>query len=66
MLDVPRALLRGRYMKAAAKIEHIGIPIDVNAFSKLQRYWSQIQEELIKQIDRDYQVFDGTTFKYGI
>jgi DNA polymerase-1 len=29
-LDVPRALLRGRYMKAAAGIEHNGIPLDVS------------------------------------
>ena len=28
-LDLPRAVLRGRYMKAAARIESIGIPIDV-------------------------------------
>jgi len=27
-LDLPRALLRGRYMRAAAHIEHKGIPID--------------------------------------
>ena len=28
-IDLPRALLRGRYMKAAARIEHIGVPIGV-------------------------------------
>jgi DNA polymerase-1 len=30
-LDTQRALLRGRYMKAAARIEHNGIPIDTES-----------------------------------
>ena len=28
-IDLPRALLRGRYMAAAAAMEHAGTPIDV-------------------------------------
>lgn len=28
-IDLPRALLRGRYMKAAARIENVGVPIDL-------------------------------------
>ena len=28
-IDLPRALLRGRYMAAAAAMEHAGVPIDV-------------------------------------
>ena len=27
-IDLPRALLRGRYMAAAARMEHAGVPID--------------------------------------
>lgn len=34
-LDLSRALLRGRYMAAAARMEHLGIPIDLNALSDL-------------------------------
>ena len=34
-LDLPRGLLRGRYMKAAAHIEHIGTPIDTPALATL-------------------------------
>jgi hypothetical protein len=30
-IDLPRALLRGRYMAAAAAIEHAGTPIDIDA-----------------------------------
>ena len=62
-IDLPRALLRGRYMAAAASIEHNGVPIDVALLQKLRGRWSGIQEQLIAEIDRDYGVFDGRTFK---
>ena len=32
-IDLPRALLRGRYMAAAAAIEHNGVPIDVERWA---------------------------------
>ena len=62
-IDLPRALLRGRYMAAAASIEHNGVPVDVALLQKLRARWSDIQEQLIAEIDRDYGVFDGRTFK---
>jgi DNA polymerase-1 len=62
-LDTPRALLRGRYMIAAAKIEHHGIPIDVAALAALRANWLPIQASLIRDIDSVYGVYDGTTFK---
>jgi DNA polymerase I len=34
-IDLPRALLRGRYMAAAARIERNGVPIDVSTFEHL-------------------------------
>ena len=63
-IDVPRALLRGRYMAAVAAIEHNGVPIDVAALARLRRHWADIQGELIAAIDVDYGVYDGLTFKY--
>jgi hypothetical protein len=65
-LDLPRALLRGRYMKAAAHIEYTGIPIDTDALSILRSNWSLIQEELIKKIDAPYRAFEGRTFKIAL
>lgn len=62
-LDLYRALLRGRYMRAAAVIEHNGVPIDVAMLGVLREKWTTIQESLIEQIDADYHVFDGRTFK---
>ena len=62
-LDMPRALLRGRYMKAAAQIEYNGIPIDAKMFARLSDQWESIQDDLISEIDTKYGVFEGRTFK---
>jgi DNA polymerase I len=62
-LDIPRAVLRGRSMVAAARIEHNGIPLDVPALTALRRRWAQIQDRLIQLVDADYGVYEGTTFK---
>ena len=62
-IDLPRALLRGRYMSAVARMERNGVPIDVGTFELLKRNWSKIQDQLIEEIDVDYGVFDGLTFK---
>src|SRR5262249_35724556 len=35
-IDLPRALLRGRYMAAAARIERAGAPIDVPTLERLR------------------------------
>jgi hypothetical protein len=62
-IDLPRALLRGRYMAAAARMEWAGVPIDVATLERLRRHWGLIQDRLISTIDTDYGVFDGRTFK---
>jgi hypothetical protein len=62
-IDLPRALLRGRYMAAAAAMEHNGTPIDVPTLELFRQRWTDIQDRLIAEIDADYGVFDGRTFK---
>ncbi|MGN7611303.1 DNA polymerase [Magnetococcales bacterium HHB-1] len=62
-ISLPHALLRGRYFKAAAHIERFGVPIDLEALNLLKDHWLTIQEGLIQRLDRDYQVFEGRTFK---
>jgi hypothetical protein len=62
-IDLPRALLRGRSMAAAARIERAGIPIDVKILARLRQGWPGIQDRLIADIDADYGVYDGRTFK---
>jgi hypothetical protein len=56
-LDLPRALLRGRYMGAAARMESNGIPLDVDTLRRLREAWESIKGRLIAEVDRDYQVF---------
>jgi DNA polymerase-1 len=63
-IDLPRALLRGRYMAAAAAMEWNGVPIDAPTLELLRTYWTDIQDDLIAAIDADYGVFEGRTFKY--
>ena len=62
-IDLPRALLRGRYMAAIARMERNGVPIDIDTLELLRRYWSDIQDRLIAEMDRDYGVYEGRTFK---
>jgi hypothetical protein len=62
-IDLPRALLRGRFMAAAAAMEHYGIPIDVESLGRLREGWTGIQDQLIAAIDENYGVYDGRTFK---
>ena len=62
-IDLPRALLRGRYMKAVSRIQMNGIPIDEEIYMALLNQWNQIQDLLIAEIDQDYGVYEGRTFK---
>ena len=43
-IDIPRALLRGRYMAAVARMEFNGVPIDVSSLTKTRTNWEVIQE----------------------
>jgi DNA polymerase family A len=62
-IDLPRALLRGRYMAAAAAMEWTGVPIDVPTLSLLRQRWTDIQDDLIRTIDADYGAFEGRSFR---
>jgi len=56
-LDLPRALLRGRYMPAAARIEWDGVPLDVDLLGELRRNWRRLQGRLIRAVNEEYGVF---------
>ena len=64
-LDLPRALLRGKYMVAAAKIEANGIPLDTVRLKVIQAHWPDIIGALISEVDRDFGVYEDGTFKAG-
>ena len=64
-IDLPRALLRGRYMAAAARMESNGVPVDTTTLGLLKQHWLDIIDKLISGIDAAYGVFEGRTFKRG-
>ena len=61
-IDLPRALLLGRYMAAAAAMEHNGVPIDTSVLSLLRERWTGIQDDLIRAVD-EHGIYDDRTFK---
>jgi DNA polymerase-1 len=62
-LDLALAVIRGRYMPAVAKVERDGIPIDYSLLNAIRARWSGLRLGLVEKIDRDYGVYEGTTFK---
>ena len=62
-IDLPRALLRGRYMIAVARMEWNGIPVDVPRLQVLQDSWGNIKAELVSAIDQSYGIYERLTFK---
>ena len=62
-LDLPRALMRGRYLKAVSRMQAVGTPIDVTTLLDIKTYWEQIQDALIAEIDANYGVYDGRSFR---
>ncbi len=62
-LDLPRTLLRGRYMGVAAAIENVGVPMDMDTLGRLRSRWAHIQSHLIEAVDRDYGVYENGSFR---
>jgi hypothetical protein len=61
-IDLPRALIRGRYTPAVAHMEHRGVPIDVVTFDRIRDRWDEIKLEIVRADDR-FELFDGASFK---
>jgi hypothetical protein len=62
-VDLPYALLRGRYMISVARMEYNGIPIDMECLNQLKDNWDILKERLISEIDTKYNVYEGSIFK---
>ncbi|HEY2416168.1 MAG TPA: hypothetical protein VGI40_28255, partial [Pirellulaceae bacterium] len=56
-IDLPRALLRGRYMAAAARMEFNGVPLDKDTLQNFRDNWDVIKSRLTREIDCNYHVF---------
>jgi DNA polymerase I len=63
-IDWPRALWRGRYIKAVARIERCGVPIDTRLHKRLATNWPTIRHNMVVDVNKDFSVFDEhDTFK---
>jgi DNA polymerase-1 len=62
--NLGHAILRGRYTKAVADMEMVGIPIDGEMLAILRYHWDDIKIKLIACVDARYGVYHGTTFKH--
>lgn len=62
-IDLPRALLRGKFSHAIAEMEAHGSPIDRDTFLKLEKYWGVIRHDLIQVVDQEYGVYQDGTFR---
>ncbi len=56
-IDLPRALLRGRYMTAVARMEATGTPLDVETLTDLRTHWTTIKSRLTRTVNRDFGVY---------
>ena len=63
-IDLSTALYRGRYCVSVSKMEAAGIPIDTEIFEKIQSSWPELMAGLVKDIDQNFEIFDGMTFKH--
>ena len=62
-IDWPRALLRGRYMKAVGRMERNGVPIDTSLHREMVTNWGELKVRLIASVDADFGVYEGTSFR---
>lgn len=62
-IDLERALIRGRYMAAVARMENHGVPMDRTGFDQLMAGREQVRSELIQHVDAAFDVFEDETFR---
>jgi DNA polymerase-1 len=62
-IDLDRALLRGRYMSIVALMEFNGISLDSEMLEHLKSNWDSLKVDLIREINSEFDVFEGLVFK---
>ena len=64
--DLDRALLRGDYIKAVARMERVGIPVDDKLVRTLDGAWERIQDQLIQVVDSRFGFYEGRSFRTAL
>jgi hypothetical protein len=62
-IDLPRALLRGRFMQVVACIESNGVPVDGRTLALFNEHWETLQLDMIHVVDADFGMYDGVHFR---
>ena len=62
-IELPFALLRGRYGAAVARMERAGIPIDVPLYRCVVERWDDLKRDLIADVDARFSVYDEGRFR---
>jgi DNA polymerase I len=62
-IDLPRALLRGRYMANLAAVQNAGAPIDLPLYRLFVKHCDSIKDLLVAEIDKDFGVYEGHSFR---
>ena len=62
-LDLGRAVLRGRYLTAVARMESVGVPVDRGMAMSLRAYWTQLRLNLVKVFDPQFNFFRQGQFQ---
>jgi hypothetical protein len=62
-LELWHAIHRGRYMRAVSRIIRTGVPIDLEYLEWFRQAWDRIKLRLVQEVDRNYGVYDGTSFR---
>jgi DNA polymerase I len=65
-IDWPRALFRGRYMIAVARMERAGVPVDAEIYARLAMNWDALRLPLIADVDKDFGVYENGSFREAL
>ena len=63
LIDWPRELHRGNFVKALSLIEMRGIPVDLKTLEKIKVAWPLLKEELMDQANRIHPFYENGSFK---
>jgi DNA polymerase I len=64
-IDLPRALLRGRYGAAVARMERAGVPIDVPLYTRVVENWGELKRDLVRDVDQHFGIYEDMHFRFA-